>query len=404
MNALKSLASVSDIATRYHAISGLVVADLEEAKILVGEALAQDPLDADSVALVSEFTRIRRGDAVLAGLLEDVSIHPEVKRNVSSYHRQTGQLPERLVKLFSDSHQDSLSVALLSEDKTALAHDVDELGDAARGEEIFRRESLACTSCHGIGSVGPTIGPNLVAVGTAASTSYMIESILEPNASIAEHYENMLFTMTDDSMHMGVIAYQDDSEVIIQDSALGKEVKLPVGKIRSKQSVPSLMPAGLADQLKSRDEFLDLAKFLSVLGDPGPFQNDERPFIRKWRVAAAEGAEPPREDSLWKPAYSKVNGELPFGDLDLGKRVFAKGFVEVQTPGPVVLDINHRDGLELWIDGEAVSDPSKPIDLSKGRKEVTFALDMAEREELGLKVLLSPDRDSSVKFKVEGGI
>ena len=150
----------------------------------------------------------------------------------------------------------------------------------------------------------------------------MIESILEPNASIAEHYENMLFTMTDNSLHMGSIVYQDDNEVVIQDSAMGEEVKLPVGNIRSKQSVPSLMPAGLADQLKSREEFLDLVKFLSVLGDAGPFQNDERPFIRKWRVASATGSHPPKGSESWKPAYSKVNGELPAADLALGDRVF----------------------------------------------------------------------------------
>lgn len=404
VNAIKSLATLSDITTRYHAVTGLVAGDLEEAKVMVGDVLIQEPLDADPVALVSEFTKIRRGDAVLADLLENVPIHPEVKRSVSTYHRQTGQLPKRLVKLFSDSHQDSLSLALMSEDRDELALDVNRLGDAVRGEMIFRRASLACTSCHGIGSVGPTIGPNLVAVGTAASASYMIESILEPNASIAEHYENMLFTMTDNKVRMGVIAYQDESEVIIQDSALGKEVKLPVGKIRSKQSVPSLMPAGLADQLKGRDEFLDLAKFLSVLGNPGPFQNDERPFIRKWRVAAAEGAEPPIEGELWKPAYSKVSGELPFADFNLGKRVFVRGFVEVQTPGPVFLDINHRDGLELWIDGEAVPDPSKPIDLSKGRKEITFAFDPSKRGKKGLSVLFGTQSGSPTKFKVEGGI
>lgn len=404
VNGLKSLASVSDIATRYHAISGLVVADLEEAKVLVGEALTQEPLDADPVALVTEFTKIRRGDSVLAGLLTDVAIHPEVKKSVSTYHRQTGQLPERLVKLFSDSHQDSLSLALIGEDRAALAADVDRLGDAVRGEMIFRRESLACTSCHGIGSVGSTIGPNLVAVGTAASTSYMIESILEPNASIAEHYENMLFTMTDNSMHMGVIAYQDESEVIIQDSALGKEVKLPVGKIRSRQSVPSLMPAGLSDQLKSREEFLDLAKFLSVLGDPGPFQNDERPFIRKWRVAGGSSSKPPLGSELWKPAYSKVDGELPFADLDLGSRVFAKGFVDVQASGRVILNINHQEGLELWIDGEAIADLNEPVDMSKGRKEFIFALDHAQRGKQGLSVLITPADGSPLKFKVEGGI
>ncbi len=404
VNVLKSLANVSDIGTRYHAITGLVTADMEEAKALVGDALTQAPLDADPVALVSEFTKVRRGAGMLAGLLEDVAIHPEVKRSVSAYHRQSGQLPRSLIKLFSDSHQDSLGAALLSEHRAALALDVDRLGDPMRGELIFRRESLACTSCHGIGSVGPTIGPNLVAVGTAASTSYMIESILEPNASIAEHYENMLFTMTDDSMHMGVIAYQDESEVIIQDSALGREVKLPVGKIRSKQSVPSLMPAGLVDQLESREEFLDLTKFLSVLGQPGPFENDERPFIRKWRVSIGGDTEPHSDSEQWKPAYSKVNGELPFSDLDVGERVFVRGFVDVQTPGRVILDINHQKGMELWVDGDRVSNLTKPIDMNKGRRVLTFALDRSERGELGLRVMLEPETGSSVKFKIEGGL
>ena len=76
----------------------------------------------------------------------------------------------------------------------------------------------------------------------------------------------------------------------------------------------------------------------------------------------------------------------------------------MQTPGPVFLDINHRDGLELWIDGEAVPDPSKSIDLSKGRKEITFAFDPSKREKKGLSVLLGTESGSPTKFKVEGGI
>ncbi len=404
LNALVSLADGSDIATRYHAISGLVAGDIEDAKAVVGEALTQDPLDADPVPLVTEFTKIRRGDAVLAELLEGVVLHPKVKKRVSTYHRQTGQLPERLVKLFSDRGQDSLSLALMNEDREALARDVDRLGDPFRGELVFRRPEMACTSCHGIGSVGPTIGPNLVAVGTAASTSYMIEAILEPNASIAEHYENMLFTMTDNSVYMGVVSYQDESEVVILDSASGEEVTLPAGNIRSKQSMPSLMPAGLVDQLERREEFLDLAKFLSVLGDPGPFRNDERPFIRRWRVAPVEDRRPPSEGELWKPAYSKVDGELPFTDLQLGKRVFAQGVVEVQNPGRAILDINDSKGLTLWIDGDRVSSLVDPIRLEKGRQTLTFALDHAQRGKQGLSVLIVPDEGSPLKFRVEGGM
>ena len=133
INALKALASVSDIATRYHAVTGLVAGDLEEAKAMVGEVLTQKPLDADPVTLVTEFTKTRRGDTVLAELLEDVAIHPEVKKSVSTYHRQTGQLPKKLVGLFSDSSKDSLNLALLGEDRESLAQDVDRYGDAERG-------------------------------------------------------------------------------------------------------------------------------------------------------------------------------------------------------------------------------------------------------------------------------
>ena len=404
VNALKSLANLSDIGTRYHAITGLATADMEEAKVLVGDALTQAPLNADPVRLVTEFTKIRRGDGILAGLLQDVAIHPEVKRKVSAYHRQTGQLPQKLIKLFSDLHEDSLSIALLSEDRNALASDIDRLGDPVIGESIFRRNAMACMSCHAVGSVGSTIGPNLVAVGSGASTSYMIEAVLEPNASIAEHYENLLFTMTDDSMHMGVIAYQDEREVIIQDSALGEEVKLPVGKIRSKASVPSLMPAGLADQLKSRKEFLDLAKFLSVLGQPGPFANNERPYLRKWGLATGSENTPPNESGNWTTVYSKVNGELPFSDIDLGERVFARGVVDVQTAGSVVLEVNSLKGLQLWIDGKSVSDPSAAIDFAKGRRELVFALDPSKRDNTGLKVEIVLAQGSPAKFKPEEGI
>ncbi len=399
VNALKSLASVGDIETRYHAISGLVAADIETAKSSAASALMEAPLNADPVGLVAEFTRLRRGDTALAATLNGVAIHPEVKRSVSNYHRQTGQLPKSLRELFSDSHSDSLSIALLGEKRSTLVSDVDRLGDPARGESIFRRSELACMSCHGIGSVGPTTGPNLVAVGTAAGTGYMVESILEPNASIAEHFENQLFTMTDDTMRMGSITYQDDKQVVVLDSVSGQEVTLPVEQIRSKRDMPSLMPAGLADQLKSRQEFLDLSKFLSVLGQPGPYANDERPVIRKWGVRRGDDV----SASAWTTVYSRVDGELPFADIDLGGPVVARGFVDTQVAGPVILKANSWEGVELWIDGEKVDDPSSSIDFSNGRRELALAIDPMKRGALGISVEVTAIPGSPAKFKPVGG-
>jgi len=227
----------------------------------------------------------------LTRALKKTTIHPSVKTRGSEFHRRSGQLPQSLADLFQATPDSgaSLSATPLAEDQETLTADADQLGDAVRGETIFRQKGAACASCHAIGSAGPEIGPNLVAVGSAATTNYMIQSILEPNAAIAEHYENHLFTMTDGSVRMGVITFKSEKEVVNCDSAQArKEIRLPAAQIKSEQTLPSLMPAGLADQLSSRQDFLDLVKFLSVLGQPGDFANNESPIIRKWQLLPAE--------------------------------------------------------------------------------------------------------------------
>lgn len=405
LQALNALAADGNMETRYPAVLGLVEADMDNAKLAVADLLAADPGHADPVALVRRFTRQRRGDVRLASALAGVEIHPKVISAVAAYHRQTGQLPKRLHGLFLERTRRSLSALLLREDPDALVNDVDRFGNAVRGEMIYRRKEVACMSCHGIGSVGPTIGPNLVAVGSAAATSYMVESILKPNASIAEHYENMLFILDDGTIRMGVIAFENEQEVIIQDSAQGgEEVRLPKARIARRNSMPSLMPAGLADQLNSRQEFLDLSKFLSVLGNPGSFANDERPYIRKWRIAPAKGGIPQADPAAWLPAYSLVNGELPSSEFDKGEIVHVRGFVEMLTPGEVRLRINQLKGLQLSVDGQAVSDPIGALSLTKGRRTLTFRIDRSKRGNTGLQVELTAPEGSTAKFNPVGGI
>lgn len=404
-NELKALARTGDILTRYLAVVGLVVADYEDAKLIVGAVLALDPGLADPVELVQSFTRIRRGDTALAAVLKTAVVHPKVVATVATYHRKTGQLPKSLQPYFNDSMTGSLSSRLMAEDRDSLTSDVVNLGDPFRGEQVFRRSEMACMSCHGIGSVGPSIGPNLVAVGTAASPSYMIESILEPNSSIAEHYENMLFTLEDSTTRMGVIAFQSEKEVIIQDSSQGGvEVKIPAAEIVSRQLMPSLMPTGLADQLSDRGEFLDLAKFLSVLGQPGAFANDESPVIRKWQVTNSNAGSLPSDGAAWNTVYSKVDGELPAVDFPSADVVFAQGTVDVFAGGKLTLNLNQTKGLSLAIDDRDIKDLSAPILLSKGSRTFTFRIDQTQAGGSGLRVELMPVEGSSLKVQPQGGI
>ena len=163
------------------------------------------------------------------------------------------------------------------------------------------------------------------------------------------------------------------------------------------------IPAGLADQLNSRGEFLDLVKFISALGKPGQYKNDESPVIRKWRViAASESGSVPADDADWLPAYSKVSGELPLDDFPAGEHVWVRGFVNVLVAGTARLEVNSVDGLTLRVDGKQVTDLAAPIRLDKGRRTMTFGFSPKQRPS-GLRVELKA-MDGAVKFQPEGGL
>ena len=145
-----------------------------------------------------------------------------------------------------------------------------------------------------------------------------------------------------------------------------------------------------------------MVKFISVLGKPGKYANDERPLIRKWRViAASENNQPPSDDADWAPAYIKVSGLLPSEDLPPGEVLFVRGFVDILAPGAVRLDVNSTKDLALWIDGRRIEELPAPIRLDRGRRVLTFSFRPQQRK-TGLRVELQAAGDA-VKFQPVGG-
>ncbi len=412
LETLARLSKDGDPETRYVALAGLVTADLGRGVDMATELFGADPGNTNPVPIVQAILKNRKGGKVLADAMKGVEIHPVVMSRVSEFHRASGLLPTALAELFrASSEADSLSTLLLIEDQQKLTRDVEVYGDAARGETIYRRKALSCTACHAIGPVGSQIGPNLVAVGAAAKTGYIVESILQPNKAIAEHYENRLFVLVDGTIQTGIVTFKSDKQIVVRDAAQGgKEVQLAVDDIVAEKAMVSAMPAGLADQLSGRQEFLDLAKFVSLLGKPGAYANDESPVIRKWSVIAAPSSSeiPSSEilshDAQWITAYSKVSGELPSEDLPLGDRVLARGYVNVQVAGSMKLEINEIAGLRIWIDEIEMNQPSDTIDLAKGRRTLTFSIDRVKRGDTGLRVELVTASGSPIKFQPEGGL
>ncbi len=401
---LKQISSKGQIAQRYLAVLGLIETDMQEAAEAAAGILSLDPEISNPVTLVQAFTSRSGGANMLADALQGQKLHTNVLDQLSSYHRASGQLPKNLAQKFAEPPPRSLTTQLIRENRELLTAAVKESGNPQTGEKIFRRRELACFSCHAIGPVGSKIGPNLVAVGGAAQTDYIIEAILQPNKSIAQHYENQLITLVDGTLHMGAIAYKGEKEIIIRDSARGgQEVKIARDSIKRIKPMPSLMPAGLIDQLNNRQEFLDLARFVALLGRPGPYANDESPVIRRWQVTPGNTDQIPNENAGWKTVYSMMDGHLPDFELGEKQQVFARGFVQVHSAGKVSFKINDTKGVKLWIGKQAIDEPLKPVQLAEGRHCLTFSINRSKRIGKGLRVEITAPTGSPAKFQPEGG-
>lgn len=65
-------------------------------------------------------------------------------------------------------------------------------GDAKRGEDLFHHSPVAaCASCHQVGGKGGDVGPILDGIAVRAEKSYILESLMEPNAKLAKGFENL---------------------------------------------------------------------------------------------------------------------------------------------------------------------------------------------------------------------
>jgi putative membrane-bound dehydrogenase-like protein len=72
---------------------------------------------------------------------------------------------------------------------TEPAADQPLVGDRQRGEAIFWKHPVAaCMNCHMLGGKGSPVGPALDGIATRKDEAYIVESLVEPNAKLAEGY------------------------------------------------------------------------------------------------------------------------------------------------------------------------------------------------------------------------
>ena len=165
---------------------------------------------------------------------------------------------------------------------TAMVNEVAAKGDPIRGEAIFRRTDLNCMSCHAVSKAGGDVGPDLSSIGQTSPADYIINSILVPDQSIKEQFHTLVVQTSDGQVFQGIVTDKDNQRIILKD-ATGVPRVVPVSSIEDQKPGGSLMPKGLVN-LMTRAEFIDLVRFLSELGKPGPYAIRGTPSIQRWRV------------------------------------------------------------------------------------------------------------------------
>jgi len=260
----------------------------------------------------------------------------------------------------------------------------------------------------------------LSALGSSSPIDYVVKSILLPNQSIKEQYRASVVITTEGKVFTGIVKERNAERIVLKE-ANGKQRVIAIEDIDDEEAGKSLMPQGLTKFLTHQD-LIDLVRFLSVLGKPGPYAIRTTPTIQRWRVlkpvpeelaSAVPGDVLFREKVLktdrsqWAAAYGKVAGLLPLGELGMPSRatvIYLQGEINVTETGRVVFRVNSVEGMHVWIDDEPFSsEQTIDTNLSTGRHKITLRIDTKARKSRNVSVEVAKTKDSAVEFTVVGG-
>ncbi len=276
-----------------------------------------------------------------------------------------------------------------------LAVTASQKGDPHRGELVYRRPELGCVTCHAIGGVGGKVGPDMTSIGASSPADYLVESLVYPNRKIKEGYHSVVIETKDEQEFSGVLTRQSDTQLFIRNAA-NQEVAVAKNNIAKQATGASLMPSGLIDALPEQDR-LDLVRFLSELGKPGPFDAARGNVARQWQLRQGTHRDEQFETSGtiagllkengWNVAGTLVDGRLPQGEMKEALKtqnlnnansmvaLWAHTQFRTSQAGPVNLALEGVQGAQVWIGGKLVqAADAVSVDLPAGTHDLLVKL------------------------------
>lgn len=406
---------------RYLGAAALVTLDLKQA-ITAGIKIMSTSKEGDPTPFIAAILDTQGAADQLAVALSTQKVPEDVAKKQLRYMYSVGRsdkaLSDALSKAAGMSNEDK---KLTEEEFKKLLADVIAHGNAERGEQIFRRADLSCMKCHSISKAGGEVGPDLSPIGASSPVDYLVRSILYPNQAVKEAYQTYVIVTIEGKIIRGIIVDRNEERVLLKD-ANGKEIIIPVDDIDDEAEGGSLMPQGLTKFL-TRDELIDLVKYLSVLGKPGPYAIRSKPTIQRWLAMRKIPNllltnENPDEElfeeqilrapiTAFVPQYAMLAGLLPFEELkslSSDSKILLQADLNVTEPGTVGVRINSAQDTRIWIDSHRLKSQTENVfELSKGVHKLTLLIDLSKRSDQGVQAEFFKPAGSKASFTVVGG-
>jgi putative membrane-bound dehydrogenase-like protein len=144
----------------------------------------------------------------------------------------------------------------------AMAKSIETKGSAEAGKALFSSQS--CIACHTYADGQTPQGPHLVDIGKRYSRKELVESVLEPNAKIAQGFDSWTVLTVDGKVQTGFVVLES-AETLTLRGADGRRIEILQDDIEDRRKQEqSMMPKGLVDNLTT-DQLADLMAYLESL-------------------------------------------------------------------------------------------------------------------------------------------
>jgi putative heme-binding domain-containing protein len=416
----KVLSSDAPISVKAPALGAFAEVDVQQAAATaVGLFQKMKPTD-DAGPVVDAFLARKDGSKVLAKAIASTPPNADVAKLALRHIYSIGRSDEDLVSALGKAAGINEDTAPVTPELVAgLVAEVEKSGNAARGELVFRRNDLSCMKCHAVSAGGGQVGPDLSAVGPISPLDYLATSVLNPDQAIKEAYISRVVATADGRVLQGIVVDRSAERLVLKD-ATGVTHTVAMADIDDEVEGKSLMPKGLV-KFMTRQELVDLVKFLSQLGRPGgEYAIRSTPRFQRYRVLArvpaSIGENVPNDEQFeaeivrsgdWVPFYARVDGGLPLDEAQKGAGgpvVFLAADFDVRTAGELKLKLTAAGPVAVWLDDNSIDDRAKAFAVEPGRHRVTLRIDARQwpSDALPVMELVRPE-GSKAEFQVVDG-